>query len=100
MGNAEGAGSQDPGLENDRARFDAEMEALDKGEGAARRVNISVSHASLTDNLRPLKGTQLSLRTQAQGGNGGPRKASKKILRNLTINSRAGRQLRRHHDPS
>lgn len=53
-------------------------------EGETMKVNVMVPHASLSKNLRSLKGTKTALRTQGHGTGGGPSNSSVKLFKDVT----------------
>lgn len=74
------------GVEGDQGKSAVETEKSGEGGKKSRPVNVAVSHAGLTENLKPLKATNVNIHIRAQE-TGGPRKTADKALKDLTNKS-------------
>lgn len=79
-------GSKEP-VESDEDESCEEV-VMETREGAhsEARVQMSVSHPNLADQLRPLGSTKVDIRSLGQNGSGGPRRRSEGVLKEVTNN--------------
>lgn len=71
-------------LAADREGAEVVMEGVETADAGGERVNISVSHLGLAEGLRPLAGLKTNLRVQAQEHNGGLKKGSGRVMRDIS----------------